>query len=132
MIQDFIRRVAEVEGHRARSINMIPSENRMSPLARRLLAIEAGSRYFFEGSDPPAFLGGAADAELQLDGKRLLGRLGRARHVNMRPLSGLHAMTVLMSALTKPGDAILSLSPGSGGHYATGPLAERMGRIHGT
>lgn len=127
---DFPARVMEAEATRARSLNLIASENRMSPLARRLLSIDASSRYFFEGSDPPAFPGGHCYAALQGDGEALLARLGKARHVNMRPLSGLHAMTVAIAAFTRCGDTVVSLAPEHGGHYATAALCRRLGRQH--
>jgi adenosylmethionine-8-amino-7-oxononanoate aminotransferase/glycine/serine hydroxymethyltransferase len=132
MIPDLIRRMQVVDTRRTRSVNLIASENRMSPLARRALASDAASRYFFDGPGRTAFPGGAEYAEVQSEGENLLRRLGRAKHVNIRPHSGLHAMTVAIAALTNPGDMIVSLAPASGGHYATGPLSLRLGRRHMT
>jgi|GEM_PF-23030 len=129
---DFPALLIEAETVRARSLNLIASENRMSPLVRRLLATDASSRYYFEGSDPPAFPGGNGYAALQQHGETLLGRLGKARHVNMRPLSGLHAMTIIITAVTQAGDTIVSLAPEHGGHYATGALCRRFGRQQAT
>ncbi|MFP0196850.1 hypothetical protein ACKJSM_16990 [Pseudomonas sp. PHC1] len=51
-----------------------------------------------------------------------------APFVEYRVLSGVHCTLSVLTALTEPGDAILSLAPESGGHFATGPLVQKIGR----
>jgi glycine hydroxymethyltransferase len=110
-------------------LNLIASENRITPLVRSFLCTDAASRYSFAGENGArAFPGGNTWVEFQTEGEGALRRLGRAAHCNLRPLSGLHAMTLAILALTKPGDWIVSLSPEDGGHYATGGLSRRLGR----
>lgn len=109
--------------------NMIASENRQSHFVRSLLSSDSSCRYFFSGKDGlRAFPGGNNWKVFQEAGEESLRRLGRAEYCNLRPLSGLHAMTVAILALTEPGDTVLSLSPIFGGHYATGNLSKRLGR----
>lgn len=110
-------------------LNLIASENRITPLVRSFLCTDAASRYSFAGeSGARAFPGGNTWVEFQTEGECALRRLGGAVHCNLRPLSGLHAMTVAILALTKLGDWIVSLSPEDGGHYATEGLSRRVGR----
>jgi len=113
-----------------KTLNLIASENRISPYVRRLLSDNSVSRYAFESDYSSPFPGGEKYLIIQKQGEEILKEIGKAKFVNMRPLSGLHAMTVVILALTKPNQKILSLSPSSGGHYATGPLSTRMGRYH--
>jgi glycine/serine hydroxymethyltransferase len=48
--------------------------------------------------------------------------------VNVRPISGLNAMTLVLAALAgQPGSPVAVLSPGQAGHYATAGLAARLG-----
>jgi glycine/serine hydroxymethyltransferase len=51
-----------------------------------------------------------------------------APFVEYRVLSGVHCTLSVLTALTAPGDTIVSLAPESGGHFATGPLVEKIGR----
>lgn len=51
-----------------------------------------------------------------------------APFVEYRVLSGVHCTLSVLAALTEPGDCVLSLAPESGGHFATGPLVQKMGR----
>ncbi|GHH80474.1 serine hydroxymethyltransferase [Kitasatospora indigofera] len=116
----------------ARALNMIPSENSASPLARWALAGDAGSRYFFNTSGDPdgwAFPAArdASEAETRLT-LPLLRHLTGAAHVNVRPLSGLHAMTLVLSAWGgAAGTPVLTVHPDQGGHYATASLTRRLG-----
>jgi glycine/serine hydroxymethyltransferase len=126
------RALARQQHHAARALNLIPSENSTSPLARWALATDAGSRYFFNTTGDPhgwAFPAAqhASQAETGLT-LPLLRLLTGAAHVNVRPLSGLHAMTLVLSAWGgAPDTAVVTIHPDQGGHYATASLARRLG-----
>jgi glycine hydroxymethyltransferase len=111
---------------------MIPSENMLPPLARLPLLSDLYSRYFFNDAEDPSdwrfpAARDAAALETQLT-IPLLRRLARASHVNVRPISGLNAMTLTLAALAgSPGSPVVVLSPQLGGHYATAALAARLG-----
>jgi len=114
-------------------INLVPSEARMSPLARRPLGTDLYFRYFFnEQADPLfwQFRGGQETGHLEHDlAIPALRRLSGASHVNIRPLSGLNAMLLVISALGgEIGSSIVCVDPRSGGHFATASLIRRLGR----
>lgn len=116
----------------SRSLVMIPSENMLPPLARLPLLSDLYCRYFFnDAEDPGDWRFPAARDAAALETRLtipLLRQLARARHVNVRPLSGLSAMTLVLTALGgPPGTPVALLHPGLGGHYATATLASRLG-----
>jgi glycine hydroxymethyltransferase len=116
----------------ARSIVMIPSENMLPPLARLPLLSDLYCRYFFnDAEDPGDWRFPAARDAAALETRLtipLLRQLTRASHVNVRPISGLSAMTLALTALGgPPGSPVAMLSPQLGGHYATASLAARLG-----
>lgn len=51
-----------------------------------------------------------------------------ATYVEYRVLSGVHCTLSVLAASTEPGETVLSLAPESGGHFATGPLVQKIGR----
>ncbi|MEV0623677.1 hypothetical protein AB0I81_60895 [Nonomuraea sp. NPDC050404] len=117
-----------------RRLNMIPSENHSSPLARIALGLDSGHRYFFNtGNDPNSWNFPAAREASQVETDLtlpLLRHLARADHVNVRPLSGLQAMALVLSALGGgPGTPVISIHTDQGGHYATAGLARRLGLV---
>ncbi|MFD7617914.1 hypothetical protein [Streptomyces sp. NPDC059802] len=114
------------------AVNLVPSENKLSPLAQLPLSTDYYNRYFFNDALDPEFWqfrGGQDVAEIETEltiGH--LSRLARAPHVNGRPISGLSAMMMAMAGLGgKPGGTVVSLDAASGGHYATADLARRLG-----
>jgi glycine hydroxymethyltransferase len=116
----------------ARSIVMIPSENMLPPLARLPLLSDLYCRYFFnDAEDPGDWRFPAARDAAALETRLtipLLCQLAKASHVNVRPISGLSAMTLVLAALGgPPGSPVAVLSPQLGGHYATAALAARLG-----
>lgn len=115
-----------------RAINLVPSENRLSPLARLPLGSDLYNRYFFNDELDPGFWqfrGGQSMAHWET-GLAIpsLSRLAAAPSVNIRPISGLSAMLIVVAALGgERGDAVVSLSQAAGGHYATTELISRLG-----
>jgi glycine hydroxymethyltransferase len=121
------------DSNAAQRINLVPSEARMSPLARQPLSTDLYFRYFFnEQADPLfwQFRGGQETGHLEHElAIPALRRLSGATHVNIRPLSGLNAMLLVISALGgEIGSSIVCLDPRSGGHFATESLIRRLGR----
>ena len=117
-----------------RTLTLIPAENLLAPIARLPLIADAYARYMFDDHPDPAsgqwhFPAARTAAWLETGlAIPLLRYLGRAEHVNVRPLSGLNAMQLLLAALGgPPGSRILVIAPGNGGHYASASLARRMG-----
>lgn len=127
--------VLRVHEERARrTLSLIPAENSMAPITRLPLIADLYGRYMFdEASDP-------ADGDWRFPAAReaawletglavpLLARLTGAAGVNVRPLSGLHAMQMVVAAFGgSPGSTIACLAPAQGGHYATADVARQMG-----
>ncbi|MFJ4774047.1 hypothetical protein ACIP88_33900 [Streptomyces uncialis] len=117
-----------------RTLSLIPAENVMTPLARLPFLADLAARYMFdENADPAAgdwrFPAGKEAAWLETGlAVPLLRRLTGAAAVNVRPLSGLHAMQMVIAALGgPPGSTIACLAPGQGGHYATADVARQLG-----
>jgi glycine hydroxymethyltransferase len=116
------------------SINLVPSENRLSPLARLPLATDFVNRYFFnEGYDPGfwQFRGGQSVASLETDlAVPSLSRLSDSLHVNVRPISGMSAMMIALAGLAgNAGETVVSINAECGGHYATADVIRRLGFV---
>lgn len=121
------------------ALNLVPSENRMSPLARLALSTDFYNRYFFNDtlrSDFWEFRGGEDIANFERDlvipSLRTMASPGAGSevHVNIRPISGLSAMQMVVSALAgRPGAPIAHLARSDGGHFATESLISRMGYV---
>jgi glycine hydroxymethyltransferase len=114
------------------SINLVPSENRLSPLAQIPLSTDFYNRYFFNQAVDPAFWQFRGGQEIHRFETSLaescLRRLGRAQFVNMRPISGMSAMMLAISALGgERGSDVVSLSHTTGGHFATENLIQLLG-----
>lgn len=127
-----VERLRSGQRDSAVSINLVPSETRLSPLAQLPLQLDYYNRYFFnEDLDPDfwQFRGGESVADLERDFTRAsLTRLSGAEYISVRPVSGMSAMTIAMAGLGgKPGRTVVSIAQASGGHYATASLAKRLG-----
>ncbi|MGC4880053.1 hypothetical protein ACLQ26_27760 [Micromonospora sp. DT43] len=134
--QDELRAALRVlgEAHHASldTVNLVPSENRLSPSAAAPLSTDFYHRYFFNDAQDPTFWqfrGGQPVGRLETDlALPALRRLAEAEHVNLRPISGMSAMLVAMGALGgRPGNTVVSIDPAAGGHYATTSVAQRLG-----
>lgn len=130
-IQDLIAQVKLHENRMKESFSLIPSENILSPLARLCLSSDVYSRYFFEDDrlwGNWAFPGGrnigAVQEEILIPSMK---RLTQAKHVNVRPISGLNGMTLALLNYCKSGDTILCVAGDLGGHASTPHVAERFG-----
>jgi glycine hydroxymethyltransferase len=119
-----------------RALNLVPSECRMSPLARQPLKTDFYNRYFFNNAlkdDFWEFRGaediGAFERDLVIPSLLELGRPPAGDiYVNVRPLSGLSAMQIAVLALAgRPGTPVGYVARGDGGHFATESLIGRLG-----
>lgn len=131
-LDEVLRILADHEEHARRTLNMVPSENAMSGLAKLPLLLDAHHRYFFnEGglADRWHFRGARQLRDLEMGlTVPLLEELGHATYVSVRPLSGLNAMTLALATLGgEPGSTVVTVAPDNGGHYATASVAGRLG-----
>lgn len=131
-VEDALGLIDRQERAARKVLNMVPSENSMSAFAKLPLILDVYHRYFFNDREDPDdwnFRGAqdAAPLETRL-ALELLRELTCAEHVNLRPLSGLSGMALILGSLGgPPGSDIVTVAPEQGGHYATRDLAERLG-----
>ncbi|MDQ3693028.1 MAG: aminotransferase class I/II-fold pyridoxal phosphate-dependent enzyme [Chloroflexota bacterium] len=116
-------------------LNLLAPEAPMSPTVRGLLATEVGQRAA-EGHIGPAnrwFAGTAHIDEIEALCVELLKRAFGARYADHRLVASMLGNLAVYTALTAPGDAIMSLTQPFGGHSSNrgdGPAGVRGLRIH--
>lgn len=101
------------EEWRARSLNLIPSENITSPQVRRMLASDFGHRYAW---DEPWYGGQKYTEEVEKLAAEAAKDLFSAKYANVRPLSGHLSLMAVVMGLCEPGDSILISSFENGGY----------------
>ena len=115
-----------------RSFSFIPSENILSPLARLAFLSDGFSRYFFDEKELCgrwSFEGGSIIGRIQQEILvPLFRQVGRARHVNLHPVSGLTGMTLALAAFGGGrGSRVISVPVPNGGHPDTRFVSEKFG-----
>ncbi len=94
-------------------INLIPSENVMSPAVRSLLSSDLGHRYT---SRDGFYMGTSFIDEIEQYGERLAKEVFKAETADLRPLSGHIADLIFLACFARPEDMILCVSPTDGGY----------------
>ncbi|RLF13734.1 MAG: serine hydroxymethyltransferase, partial [Thermoprotei archaeon] len=118
-----VETVQKQEEWRGRStLNLIASENKMSPLARALLPSDFNHRYAEGEPYDREYQGGGLIDLIEDLCIKLASRVFNANFVDVRPISGALANLAVFFALTKPGDVLLSLSIPAGGHISCGEV----------
>lgn len=125
------------ERWRARSVfNLLPSENALSPIARKFLSSDLAGRYTLPHPEREGERGSTNDYagtrytdRIEAIGNDAAGRLFHGRWATTRPLSGhLAALSVLVPLLPR-GARVLAIPPEAGGYdgYAPAYLPELFG-----
>jgi glycine hydroxymethyltransferase len=120
-IDPAIAEALQTEEHRQiEGLELIPSENFVSPAVLQALGSVATNKYA-EGYPGARYYGGCEHIDvierLAIDrAKQLFG----AEHVNVQALSGAPANNAVYAALLQPGDVILGMDLGHGGHLTHG------------
>lgn len=97
--------------HRAEALNLVASENWISPAVRRALGSDLGGRY------ADAFYGGSTHAQaIRQRVEELAREAFDADHAFVTPLSGNLCELALLHAFTDPGDRV-AMVPHAGGGY---------------
>jgi len=95
------------------SINLIPSENVMSPTVRTLLSTDLGHRY----TSPDGFyMGTRFIDEIEQYGVKLAKDVFKSETANLRPLSGHVADLTFLACFAKPNEKVVCVSPVDGGY----------------
>ncbi|MFQ5999800.1 MAG: hypothetical protein ACE5J6_03380, partial [Candidatus Bathyarchaeia archaeon] len=114
MIDELLNLVKEHEQWRGRKcLNLIPSENVMSPAVRSLLSSDLGHRYT---SRERFYMGTRFIDEIEQYGEELAKNLFGCETADLRPLSGHIADLIFLACFTQPNDTILCVSPDDGGY----------------
>jgi glycine hydroxymethyltransferase len=100
------------------TINLIASENRMSPSINKVLSSDFGNRVAEGWIGKRVFPGIKYYDEIEQYGMELVRAMFRAEFADIRPIGGTMANMIVYSAFTKPGDTIASLSISSGAHIS--------------
>jgi len=119
IVNSVLKSVKEEERWRgSETINLIASENVMSPLARRVFASDFMHRYA-EGTVGHRMYEGAQYVdEIEQACIDLMMKIYKVDYVDVRPISGAVANLAVFYALAKPGDPVMSLSVMSGAHIS--------------
>lgn len=99
-------------------INLIASENVMSPLAQQLYVSDLMHRYA-EGLPKKRYYQGLEYIdEIELLAIDLAKKLFKASWADLRPISGANAVLIVLSAFAKPGDSYVAPSVPAGAHIS--------------
>jgi glycine hydroxymethyltransferase len=116
--------------------NLLPSENALSPAARRYLSSDLAGRYTlpipFERDGETldnSYTGTRYTDEIEALGNAAAARLFHGRHATVRPLSGHIAALSALVPLLPPKSRLLAIEPREGGYdgYAPGYIPALFG-----
>jgi len=110
-IMNLVRKHEEWRGNQC--LNLIPSENIMSPSVRSLLSSELAHRYTARDR---FYMGTQFVDEIEQYGEKVARELFKAQTADLRPLSGHIADLIVLANMTKPGDKFMCVSPEHGGY----------------
>jgi glycine hydroxymethyltransferase len=126
LIYDAMRR--ELRRQRE-TVELIPSENYVSPAVLEALGSVLTNKYA-EGYPSARYYGGTENVDIieqaAIDRAK---KLFNAEHANVQPLSGAPANIAAYFALLKPGDTILGMDLGHGGHLTHGHPVTKIAKI---
>lgn len=124
-----LKYLIEYQKEYERRIYLVASENSPSISMRLSYISDIMNRYFFskEESAYAMFPGRDYLERVYERCVQLLKIKTGAKFVNIKPISGINAMTIALAALTKADDTIAIIEPRYGGHPITRALASRLG-----
>ena len=94
-------------------INLIPSENVMSPMVRSLLSSDLGQRYTTRDR---FYMGTRFIDEIEQYGEKLAREVFHSQTADLRPLSGHVADLIFLGCFSRPKDTFLCTSSDDGGY----------------
>ncbi len=126
---DILSSIKKEQQRQEEGLEMIPSENFVSPAVLEALGSVLTNKYS-EGYVGKRYYGGCEFIDeveqLAIDrAKQLFG----AEHVNVQPLSGAPANVAVYFALLQPGDTVLGMDLSHGGHLTHGHPVTYMAKI---
>ena len=114
MIDEILSLVEKHQEWRGKQcLNLIPSENVMSPAVRELLSSDLGHRYTARDH---FYMGTSFIDEIEDYGEEIAKKVFRAETADLRPLSGHIADLIFLASFAKPKDVLICVSPENGGY----------------
>jgi len=114
MIDEILSLVGKHQEWRGKQcLNLIPSENVMSPAVRELLSSDLGHRYTARDH---FYMGTRFIDEIEHYGEKIAKEVFRAETADLRPLSGHIADLIFIASFAKPKDVLMCISPENGGY----------------
>jgi len=114
MIEEILSLVHEHEEWRGKKcMNLIPSENVMSPAVRELLSSDLGHRYTAKNG---FYMGTKIIDEIEQYGEELAKEVFKAETADLRPLSGHIADLIFLASFARASDVLMCVSPDEGGY----------------
>jgi len=117
-INIILNKVKEHTYYRRECLNLIASENLMSPLTLKILASDLGNRYTIGQPKNRSYAGCRYYDRIEETAIALAKKLFHAQYVNLQSTSGMIANMTAYYTLLKPNDLLLSLEVKNGGHYS--------------
>jgi len=114
MIDEILSLVDKHEEWRGKQcLNLIPSENVMSPAVRGLLSSDLGNRYTARDR---FYMGTSFIDEIEQYGEEIAKEVFKSDTADLRPLSGHIADLIFIASFAKPNDTLMCVSPEDGGY----------------
>jgi len=114
MIDEILGLVKKHEDWRGKQcLNLIPSENVMSPAVRGLLSSDLAHRYTSRGR---FYMGTRFIDNIEQYGEEIAKDVFGAETADLRPLSGHIADLIFIASFAKPNDVLMCISPEDGGY----------------
>ncbi len=128
-VADLVSLLAEHHEASSSRIHLIPSENSLSLAAHAPYVTDALYRYSFtpETGSNWSWPGTDDFAAIERHMTRRLGELYDARLVDVRPISGINCMTLILAALAKRTETVFSIGAADGGHALTRIIGGSLG-----
>ncbi|MFP4384551.1 MAG: serine hydroxymethyltransferase [Spirochaetia bacterium] len=120
MTDDVFTLIQNEEQREREMIGLIPSENHISPEVSEVLSSCLSSKYSEGYPGKRYYEGNQIIDELENLAIQRMEELFGVPFANVQPYSGSPANSAILFALTEPGDTIMGLKLGSGGHLTHG------------
>jgi len=118
--QDVAHAIAGEVKRQKEGVELIASENYVSDAVLDALGSVMTNKYS-EGYPGRRYYGGQEFTDqVEILAQERLKKIFAAEHVNVQPLSGANANMIVYSALLEPGDTVLGMDLGHGGHLTHG------------
>jgi glycine hydroxymethyltransferase len=138
VIPHLFNKLLQEDARLSRSLRLAANETLISETALTLSKLRIGESYYLGAGDnddiidfaPFTFAGRPAIGALEVAADNAVKKMLRAESVSFQCLSGVHAMTSMILALTEPDWTVLSLALDHGGHFSTSMIVQATGRKH--